>query len=137
MPHLSHTSLMSPLVNPFVSSNILNFLQDEMKADKTCTLRPFQIYDPSDPITALSVPTAEIARNNEQSPSTQVTVLFRSTSVRRSFVNRYFFIELLTFVCEFARILDGCVYLCAYVPASVRVSVWLVCACVRLCMSVL
>ncbi|VDM33719.1 unnamed protein product, partial [Toxocara canis] len=71
MPHLSHTSLMNPLVNPFVSSNILNFLQDEMKADKTCTLRPFQIYDPSDPITALSVPTAEIARNNEQSPSTQ------------------------------------------------------------------
>uniref|UniRef100_A0A915BBI7 BZIP domain-containing protein n=1 Tax=Parascaris univalens TaxID=6257 RepID=A0A915BBI7_PARUN len=73
MPHLSHTSLMSPLVNPFVSSNIFNLLQDEIKSDKSCTLRPFHIYDPSDPITALSVPTTEIARNNEQSPSTQVT----------------------------------------------------------------
>lgn len=73
MPHLSHTSLMSPLVNPFVSSNIFNLLQDEIKSDKSCTLRPFHIYDPSDPITALSVPTTEIARNNEQSPSTQVS----------------------------------------------------------------
>lgn len=81
MPHLSHTSLLSPMVNPFVPSNIFNLLQDQdtSRSEKasTATLRPFQIYDPSDPITALSIPTTDVSRiKPEQSPSTQVRHIY-------------------------------------------------------------
>uniref|UniRef100_A0AAF5RVJ7 BZIP domain-containing protein n=1 Tax=Wuchereria bancrofti TaxID=6293 RepID=A0AAF5RVJ7_WUCBA len=88
MPHLSHTALMSPLVNPFVPSNILNMFQEDTKQSSgkvssgsaVPALRPFHIYDPTDPISVLSVPpTTDFNRLkndkaiNEQSPSTQVT----------------------------------------------------------------
>ncbi|VDK62163.1 unnamed protein product [Gongylonema pulchrum] len=86
MPHLSHTSLMGPLVNPFVPSHILSLLQEDAKQPSekassavAANLRPFHIYDPADPISALSVPaTNELqtrCKNSaEQSPSTQVCV---------------------------------------------------------------
>ncbi|EFO19202.1 hypothetical protein LOAG_09291 [Loa loa] len=79
---------MSPLVNPFVPSNILNMFQEDAKqsSGKTSSglvvpaLRPFHIYDPTDPISALSVPPTTDFNHlksdktiNEQSPSTQVT----------------------------------------------------------------
>uniref|UniRef100_A0A915PYF4 BZIP domain-containing protein n=1 Tax=Setaria digitata TaxID=48799 RepID=A0A915PYF4_9BILA len=88
MPHLSHTSLMSPLVNPFVPSNILNLFQEDAKQTSAkvssgtaaTALRPFHIYDPTDPISTLSVPTTTDFNHlkcskatSEQSPSTQVT----------------------------------------------------------------
>ncbi|OZC09378.1 basic region leucine zipper [Onchocerca flexuosa] len=87
MPHLSHTSLMSPLVNPFVPSNILNLFQEDTKQSSgkplsgatVSALRPLHIYDPTDPISALSVPRTtdfNLLKSdkaiNEQSPSTQV-----------------------------------------------------------------
>uniref|UniRef100_A0A0N5AZ58 BZIP domain-containing protein n=1 Tax=Syphacia muris TaxID=451379 RepID=A0A0N5AZ58_9BILA len=71
MPHFSHTSLISSLTNPFIPSNILTLLKDELSNEKLASLKAPQLYDTASVNSFVS--NLDFSNKSEQASSAQVT----------------------------------------------------------------